>query len=109
MVAGLEEGAENGVALRRLLQADAFEVLMEDVLRLADHLAGDRGLVIDAFLQHGLVERIKVPREVRDQRVRKLRLKAKYAESEYHRHLENEIHFQAAPPLSRWHTIEDSP
>jgi len=64
MVASLEEGAEDGVALRRLLQAHAFEVLMEDSLGLADHLARDRGLVIDALLQHGLVERIKVPREV---------------------------------------------
>jgi hypothetical protein len=83
---------------------------MEDVLRLADHLAGNCGLVIDAFLQHGFVETNQSPeRSSRSKNAEVARPKTKYAEPEYHRHLENEIHFQAAPPSSRWHTIEDSP
>jgi hypothetical protein len=53
MVAGFEEGAKNGVALRRLLQADALEMPVKDLLGFADHLAGDGGLIIDALLQHG--------------------------------------------------------
>ncbi len=52
VVAGFEKGAQNGVALRRLLQADALEVLVEDLLGLAHHLARDGGLVVDALLQH---------------------------------------------------------
>ena len=53
MVAGFEEGAENGVALGCLFQTDAFEMPVEDLLGFADHLAGDGGLIIDALLQHG--------------------------------------------------------
>ena len=53
VVAGLEERAKNGVALGGLFESDAFEVTMEDVLRLADHLARDGGLVVDALLEHG--------------------------------------------------------
>ena len=53
MVAGFEKRAQNGVALGGLLQANAFEMAVQDVLGFADHLAGDGGLIIDAFLQHG--------------------------------------------------------
>lgn len=52
VVAGFEEGAQNGVTLRRLLQADAFEMLVEDRLGLAYHLARDRRLIVDALLEH---------------------------------------------------------
>ena len=56
VLTGLEEGAQDGIALRGLLEADALEMLVEDVLGFADHLAGDGGLVIDALLQHEWVE-----------------------------------------------------
>ena len=49
---GFEKRAENRVALGGLLQAHAFEVLVENALRFAHHFARDRGLVIDAFLEH---------------------------------------------------------
>ena len=52
VVTGFEEGAEDGVALRGLLESDIFEVAMKDVLRLADHLPRDGGLIIDALLQY---------------------------------------------------------
>ena len=57
MVAGFEKGAENGIALRSLLQADALEVAVQDILGLAHHLAGDAGLIIDTLLQHESVVR----------------------------------------------------
>jgi hypothetical protein len=52
VIACLEKGTKNGVALGGLLQADVPEVAMEDVLGLADHLAGEGGLIVDTFLQH---------------------------------------------------------
>jgi predicted cupin superfamily sugar epimerase len=52
VVAGFEKRAQNRVALRRLLQSDAFEVLVENLLGLAHHLARDGGLVVDSFLKH---------------------------------------------------------
>jgi hypothetical protein len=52
MVAGLEEGVENHVALRGLLQANTLQMAVQDLLGFANHLAGDGGLIIDAFLQH---------------------------------------------------------
>jgi len=52
VVAGFEEGAQDGIALRRLLEADTLEVLVEDLLGLAHHLARDGGLVVDALLEH---------------------------------------------------------
>src|ERR1700733_10398672 len=54
MVAGFKKSMENGVALRRLLQANRLQMAMKNLLRLADHLAGDGGLIIDALLQHGV-------------------------------------------------------
>ena len=53
VVAGFEECAEDGIALGSLLKAYVFEVAMEDVLRFADHLPGNGGLIVDALLQHG--------------------------------------------------------
>jgi len=53
MVASFEEGMENGVALRRLFEANVLQVAVKDLLGLANHLAGDGGLIIDAVLQHG--------------------------------------------------------
>ena len=53
MVAGFEEGTEDGIALRSLLQADALKVAVKDFLGLAHHLAGEGGLIIDTLLQHG--------------------------------------------------------
>lgn len=52
VIAGLQEGAENRVALASLFQADILEMAMEDVLSFANHLAGDGGLIVDTFLQH---------------------------------------------------------
>ena len=52
MVAGFQKRAQDRVALRGLLQADTLQVPMKDFLGLADHLAGDGGLIIDALLQH---------------------------------------------------------
>ena len=53
VVARLEEGAENGVALGGLLEANVFEVAMEYVLGFPDHLSRDGGLIVDALLEHG--------------------------------------------------------
>jgi hypothetical protein len=53
VVAGLEKRAQDGIALRGLLQPNSLQMAMKNVLSLADHLAGNRGLVIDAILQHG--------------------------------------------------------
>ena len=53
MVPGFQKSVQNGVALGRLLQADTFQMLVKDFLGFADHLAGDGGLIIDALLQHG--------------------------------------------------------
>ena len=61
MVASFEEGVQNCVALRGLLQADVFEMAMKDLLGFADHLAGDGGLIIDALLQHGGWNRVRIP------------------------------------------------
>jgi len=40
VIASFEKGAQNRVALGRLLQAHALQVAVEDLLGLADHLAG---------------------------------------------------------------------
>jgi hypothetical protein len=36
-----------------MFEAHPFEVSMEKLLRLADHLARDAGLIVDALSQHG--------------------------------------------------------
>jgi len=53
MVAGFEEGTQDGVALLGLLQPDIFQMAVQDLLSLADHLSRDGGLIIDSLLQHG--------------------------------------------------------
>jgi hypothetical protein len=73
MVARFQKGPQNRIALFGLLQPHRLEVAVEDVFRLAYHLAGKAGLIIDPLLQHGGSEK-----------------------SEYHPDLENEIHFQDA-------------
>jgi hypothetical protein len=50
--AGFEKSAQDGVALRRLFQADSFQMLMQYLLRFADHLRRDAGLIVNALLQH---------------------------------------------------------
>src|SRR5579863_7084924 len=52
VIAGFEKGAEDGIALRGLLEADALEMLVKNTLSFPDHLQGDGGLVINALLQH---------------------------------------------------------
>ena len=52
MVASFKECAQDDVALGGLFEADALEVLVKNVLRLAHHLARDAGLIVDAFSQH---------------------------------------------------------
>jgi hypothetical protein len=82
MVAGFEKGPQDGVALLGLLQADVFEVAMQDLLGLAHHLARDCGLIVDAFLQHTGGFRIS-PGQV-----------------------DNEIHFQQRAHHFPWNTIK---
>jgi hypothetical protein len=87
MVAGFEKGMQDYVALRGLLESDALQMAVQYFLGLADHLAGDGGLIIDALLQHGGWNIVRIPSE----------------------HLENEIHFQRAATLSRVEYNQSSP
>jgi hypothetical protein len=52
VLAGLDEGAEDGVTLLGVLQADALQMLMEALLSVAQGFARERRVVIDPFLQH---------------------------------------------------------
>jgi len=61
MVAGFEEGVQNGIALRGLFQANIFEMAVKDILGFTDHLAGYGRLIIDALLQHGGSNRVRIP------------------------------------------------
>jgi hypothetical protein len=61
MVASFEEGAQNRVALGGLLEPNAFQMAMENLLGFADHLAGEDRLVIDALLEHGGQNKIRIP------------------------------------------------
>jgi hypothetical protein len=61
MVARFEEGTQNRVALGSLLQSNAFQMPVENLLGLADHLAGEDRLVIDALLEHGGQNEIRIP------------------------------------------------
>ncbi len=54
VIASFEKGAQNAVALRGLLEADALEMAVQDGLRFTHHLARDRRLIIDALLQHAI-------------------------------------------------------
>jgi hypothetical protein len=86
MIAGFQEGVQDDVALSGLLQANALEVAMQDLLGLADHLAGDRGLIIDALVEHGGGQRVRISPG----------------------HIENEIHFQQRSADWTWATIKGS-
>ena len=55
MLASVQEGAQNGVALCRLFQPNLFQVLVQNALSLSHHLGRDGWLVIDALLQHGWI------------------------------------------------------
>src|SRR5579872_7223316 len=72
LVASLEKSAQNRIALAGLLQANVFQVTVENVLSLANHLTREGGLIIDAFLKHSGDRRLRISPG----------------------HLENEIHFQ---------------
>ena len=52
MLASFEEGPQNCVALRSLLEPDALEMLQENSFSLADVLPRDGRLIVDSFLQH---------------------------------------------------------
>jgi hypothetical protein len=91
MVAGFEEGPQDGISLAGLLEAHAFEMAVQNALGFANHLAGDGGLIIDAFLQHGRG---------------KSKLEAEVGIA--FREVENEIHFQRRLRMERWNTIKDS-
>jgi|HubBroStandDraft_4_1064222.scaffolds.fasta_scaffold00916_5 hypothetical protein len=54
VLAGFEEGSQDGVALRRMFQADTLEMLIQNLLRFTNHLGRDAGLVVDTLLQHGV-------------------------------------------------------
>jgi hypothetical protein len=53
VIAGLKKRLQNRVALRRMFETHSFEMLKQYLLRLADHLARDTGLIVNALLQHG--------------------------------------------------------
>jgi hypothetical protein len=53
MIARLQKCPQDRVALRCLLQAHALQMPMQNILSLSHHLARNRGLIIDAILQHG--------------------------------------------------------
>jgi hypothetical protein len=48
-----QEGAQDSVPLLSVLQANALQVPMEDLLSFPNHLTRDAGLIIDSFLQAG--------------------------------------------------------
>src|SRR5579859_3977713 len=52
MVACLQKGAQNRVALLRMLKANALEVPEKKVLGLAHGFAGGRCVIVNASLQH---------------------------------------------------------
>jgi len=52
VIAGLQERLEDGIALVGLLQPHPLQVLAEDLLRLAQHLWRDNGMVVDALMWH---------------------------------------------------------
>jgi hypothetical protein len=86
VIAGIEKGPQDGIALRRLLQSDPLKVAMKDFLRFAHHLAREGGLIIDASLQHGGGTESSIPSGI---------LKMKFI-------------FTAGAPRMAWNTIKDS-
>jgi hypothetical protein len=91
MVAGFKKSSKNGVALGRLLQTDTLQMAMQNVLRFADHLAREGGLIIDAFLQHGQKGRLETGT---GQVASATNPSSAPADQNSIRHLENEIHFR---------------
>ncbi len=53
VIPGFEKGAQDRVPLGRLLETHPLEMPVQDILRFANHFAGNRRLVINALLQHG--------------------------------------------------------
>lgn len=58
MLARLEKRLQDRVALGGLLQADAFQVAVQNGLRFPDHLVRNGRLIVNALLQHVLVSMI---------------------------------------------------
>ena len=52
MIAGLKKGAQNGVALLGMLQANALKMPVKDLLGLAHVLTRRRSMVVNPSLQH---------------------------------------------------------
>ncbi len=52
MIAGFQEGAQDGIALLGVLQAYALQVLEEDVLRFTHGFARRRSMIVNPSLQH---------------------------------------------------------
>jgi len=53
MLASFQKGVQDRVALGGVFQANPFEVLVKDLLGLANHLSRDAGLVVNALLGSG--------------------------------------------------------
>jgi hypothetical protein len=52
VLVSFQKGEENGIALLGPFQADALQMLLKAILRLAQPFLRDRDRIIDAFLQH---------------------------------------------------------
>src|SRR5690349_11667052 len=52
MVARLKKSAQNGVALVSMLESDALQVLIKDLLRFAHGFARWRRMIVNPCLQH---------------------------------------------------------
>src|SRR5690242_10641916 len=52
VLARFQKGAQNGVALGRMFQAHPLQVVVQDLLRLLHHFAGEQWLIVNALLQH---------------------------------------------------------
>jgi hypothetical protein len=55
VLAGFQKRTQDGIALFRLLQPDTPEVPQEDPFSFADVLPRNRWLIVDSFLQHGVL------------------------------------------------------
>ncbi len=53
MVAGIQEGAQNGIALLGMFQSNALEVFEENVLGLTHGFTRGRRMIVNSSLQHG--------------------------------------------------------
>lgn len=52
---GLEEGQQDRVTLLGVLEADFLQMAMEDLLRVAQRLTGNRRMIVNSFLQHSIL------------------------------------------------------